>query len=53
MYKIFMNGSLYKVTRSMRCVENIVERFSNNWIKNTEIIVENENGEIIYEIRHF
>ena len=42
MYKIFKNGCLVKITKSIRCVEYIVEKFINNWIEGDVLIVEKD-----------
>lgn len=52
MYKIYINGSLVKITNSIYCVNAIIDSFLNNYIKNTELIIE-KNGHIVSEYNHF
>ena len=52
-YKIFKNGVLYKLTASKQCVGDIVDRFLSNYVKNTDIRVEDANGKLIYQFWHF
>ena len=52
MYKIFKNGTLYKITKYRKCVEAIVDRFLNNWIEGDSLTVE-KDGKVISEYYHF
>ena len=51
MYRIFKNGVLYKITKSMKCVEAIVDRFLCTWIEGDSLIVE-KDGKVVDQFYH-
>lgn len=52
MFKVFINGSLYKITNSNRCVESIIDRFLAKWVQGDELIVE-KNGRVVTQLFFF
>lgn len=52
MYEIFIDGNLRKITKSIKCVDAIIEKFLNEYAKDSVLTVE-LNGNTVYTVEHF
>ena len=51
-YEIYIDGTLRKITKSMKCVDAIIDKFVNNHVKDSTLTVE-VNGKVMYEVGYF
>lgn len=49
MYEVYIDGVLRKITRSIECVDYIIQKFIGNNVKNQTLTVE-LNGNIVYTV---